>query len=114
MASTYPEIALSSDLQSLLAGLRWRIRLYIWAEGIALAAIWLGAMFWVGFGLDYLPVLMGSSEMPLAPRAFLLAAPGIALGIILYRWIGRRTFVPLGTAAWHCCWNGDSTNFMTA
>jgi hypothetical protein len=96
MASTYPEIALSSDLQSLLAGLRWRIRLYIWAEGIALALIWLGLMFWVGFGLDYLPVLMGSSEMPVGPRAFLLAATGIALAAILYRWIGRRTFVPLG------------------
>jgi hypothetical protein len=96
MASTYPEIALSSDLQSLLAGLRWRIRLYIWVEGIALAVIWLGVMFWIGFGLDYLPVLMGSSEMPLAPRTFLLAATGIALAFILYRWIGRRTFVPLG------------------
>src|SRR4029079_7384885 len=96
MASTYPDIALSSDLQTLLAGLRWRIRLYIWAEGIALALIWLGLMFWVGFGLDYLPVLMGSSEMPVGPRAFLLAATGIALAAILYRWIGRRTFVPLG------------------
>src|SRR5947209_7935327 len=96
MASTYPELALSSDLQSLLAGLRWRIRLYIWAEGVALAMIWLGLMFWVGFGLDYLPVLMGSSEMPVAPRAFLLAATGIALAAILYRWIGRRAFVSLG------------------
>ena len=68
MASTFPELALPSDLQSLLAGLRWRIRLYIWAEGIALATIWLGCMFWVGFALDYLPVLMGSSEMPVPPR----------------------------------------------
>src|SRR6478672_6770682 len=96
MASTYPEIALSSDLQSLLAGLRWRIRLYIWAEGIALAVIWLGAMFWVGFGLDYLPVLMGGSEMPAMPRGVLLAATGIVLARILYRWIGRRAFVPIG------------------
>src|SRR5262245_41509649 len=95
MASTYPEIALASDLQSLLAGLRWRIRLYIWAEGLALSIIWLGLMFWVGFGLDYLPVLMGASEMPVVPRAVLLAATGIALAYILYRWIGRRIFVPL-------------------
>src|SRR5439155_7868187 len=95
MASTYPEIALPSDLESLLAGLRWRIRLYIWAEGIALALIWLGGMFWAGFGLDYLPVIMGSSEMPVAPRAVLLAATGIALACILYQWIGRRTFVPI-------------------
>src|SRR4051794_6393155 len=96
MASTYPDIALTPDLESLLAGLRWRIRLYIWAEGIALALIWLGLMFWVGLALDYLAVLMGSSEMPLAPRAVLLAANGIALAYILYHWIGKRTFVPLG------------------
>jgi hypothetical protein len=96
MASTYPDIALSSDLQSLLAGLRWRIRLYIWAEGIALALIWFGVMFWFGLALDYLPVLMGASEMPNAPRAVLLIANGIALAYILYRWIGRRIFVPLG------------------
>src|SRR3954468_6921267 len=96
MASTYPDIALTADLESLLAGLRWRIRLYIWAEGIALALIWLGLMFWVGLALDYLPVLMGSSEMPLAPRAVLLAANGIVLAYVLYHWIGKRTFVPLG------------------
>jgi hypothetical protein len=95
MASTFPEIVLPADLQALLAGLRWRIRLYIWAEGIALATIWVGLMFWVGFGLDYLPVLMGSSEMPREPRAVLLAATGIALAYILYQWIGRRTFVHL-------------------
>src|SRR3954463_10456917 len=96
MASTYPDIALTPDLQSLLTGLRWRIRLYIWAEGIALALIWLGLMFWFGLALDYLPVLIGASEMPFAPRAVLLAANGLALAYILYRWIGRRVLVPLG------------------
>src|SRR5262245_13501620 len=96
MASTYPDIALTTDLASLLAGLRRRIRLYIWAEGIALALIWLGLMFWFSLALDYLPVLMGASEMPVAPRAVLLAANGIALAYILYRWIGRRITVPLG------------------
>src|SRR5262245_2587335 len=96
MATAYPEIALTSDLQSLLAGLRWRIRLYIWLEGLALAVIWLGAMFWIGLALDYLPVLMGASEMPAVARGVLLAATGVVLGFILYRWIGRRTFVGLG------------------
>src|SRR3954466_2845916 len=96
MATAYPEIGLTSDLQSLLAGLRWRIRLYIWAEGLALAIIWLGAMFWLGFGLDYLPVLIGGSEMPAVPRGMLLAATGIVLAKILYQWIGRRAFVPIG------------------
>ncbi|HEY2415637.1 MAG TPA: hypothetical protein VGI40_25565 [Pirellulaceae bacterium] len=96
MATTYPDIALTPDLASLLAGLRRRIRVYIWAEGIALALIWLGLMFWFGLALDYLPVLMGASEMPIVPRAVLLAANGLALAYILYRWIGRRIFVPLG------------------
>jgi hypothetical protein len=96
MSTTYPNVALTPDLQSLLAGLRWRIRFYIWAEGIALALVWVGLMFWFGLALDYLPVLMGASEMPLAPRAVLLAANGLVLAYILYRWIGRRVFVPLG------------------
>src|SRR5262245_58278171 len=96
MASTYPEIALTPDLRSLLAGLRWRIRLYIWAEGIALAIIWLGLMFWISFGLDRLPVLLGASEMPPAPRAVLLTMTGLVLAAILSRWLLRRAFVPLG------------------
>src|SRR4051812_39996148 len=96
MASTYPEITLSSDLQSLLAGLRWRIRLYIWAEGLALAVVWLGTMFWLGFGLDYLPVLMGASEMPAVARGVLLVWTGLVLGYVFYHWIGRRAFVRLG------------------
>src|SRR4051794_16822293 len=96
MATTYPQFALTHDLRSLLAGLRWRIRLYIWLEGLALAVVWLGFMFWAGFGLDYLPVLMGAGEMPLLPRAILLTATGIVFAYILYRWIFNRIFVRLG------------------
>jgi hypothetical protein len=95
MATTFPEIALPSDLQALLAGLRWRIRFYIWLEGLSLAIVWVGAMFWLSLGLDYLPVVMGATEMPAAARAFLLAATGIVLASILYRFILRRTFVRL-------------------
>lgn len=95
MATTYPDIVLGSDLQGLLAGLRRRIRIYIWAEGLSLATLWVGVMFWVGLGLDYLPVLMGASEMPAAPRAVLLAATGLVLAYILYQWIVRRALVRL-------------------
>ena len=95
MAVAHPELALTPDLRSLLAGLRWRIRLYIWLEGLALAVIWLGVMFWIGFALDYLPVLVGASEMPAAARGVLLAGTGIVLGWIFFRWILRRAFVPL-------------------
>jgi hypothetical protein len=96
MATTFPEIALTPDLQSLLAGLRWRIRFYIWLEGLSLAVTWLVVIFWIGLGLDYLPVLMGASEMPFAARAALLTITAIVLAGILYRWILRRTFVRLG------------------
>jgi hypothetical protein len=96
MTTVTPNIALTPDLESLLAGLRWRIRLYIWAEGLSLAVLWLGLMFWIGYGLDYLPVLMGASEMPVSARGVLLALTGLALAVILYRWIFLRTFVPLG------------------
>lgn len=95
MATALREFALTSDLQTLLAGLRWRIRLYIWLEGLSLALIWVGALFWIGWALDYLPVLLGASEMPLFARGVLLAFAGAMLAAILYRWIFRRTFVRL-------------------
>ena len=89
MATTYPEFALSTDLRTLLAGLRWRIRCYIWLEGLALAVCWVSLLFWIGWALDYLPVLLGASEMPALARGVLLAFTGIVLAAILYRWILR-------------------------
>lgn len=86
---------LAADVQSVLGGLRWRIRLYVWVEGLALAAIWLGLTFWIALGLDYLPVVVGASEMPLAARAILLLVMAGGFGYILFRWIGQRAFVPL-------------------
>ena len=54
-------------------------------------------MFWIGFGLDYLPVLLGASEMPAAARGVLLGGDRRRRWpYILYRWILRRTFVRLG------------------
>ena len=95
MATTFPEFALTADLRALLAGLRWRIRLYIWLEGISLAVVWLVAMFWIGFGLDYLPVILGAGEMPQVARGIFLGATGAGLAYVFYRWILRRTFVRL-------------------
>lgn len=96
MSTTSPTLApLAADVQSVLGGLRWRIRLYVWVEGLALAAIWLGLTFWIALGLDYLPVIVGASEMPLAARAVLLLVMAGGFGYILFRWIGQRAFVPL-------------------
>ncbi len=86
---------LDPRIESLLAGLRWRIRAYVWLEGISLALIWFGLTFWIGLALDYLPVLAGASEMPRAARAVVLAIVAAVLAWILYRWVFRRTLVPL-------------------
>ena len=73
MASTTPTMTpLAADVQSVLAGLRWRIQAYVWVEGLALAVIWLGFTFWLALALDYLPVIVGASEMPQWTRAILL------------------------------------------
>ncbi len=86
---------LHPHVRRLLAGLRWRIRLYIWLEGLFVALLWLGMTFWASLAIDYLPVLVGASELPVATRAILLTAISLTLGFILYRWILRRTFVQL-------------------
>ena len=58
---------LAADIRSVLARLRRRIRAYVWIDGLALGVIWLGATFWIGLAIDYLPVTLGASEMPRAP-----------------------------------------------
>ena len=86
---------LDPRLSGLLLGLRWRIRVYVWLEGLALAVIWLGFTFWAALALDYLPVLAGASEMPRAARAVVLAVVAAGLAYILFHWVFRRAFVPL-------------------
>jgi len=86
---------LNPRIQNLLESLRRRIRIYVWAEGVALGLIWLALTFWFGFSIDYLPVLAGANELSAPVRAGLLLIVAVTLGWILYRWILRRTFVRL-------------------
>lgn len=86
---------LAPDLVALLADLRFRIRAYIWVEGLALLIACAGALFWIGFLLDYGPVLAGANEMPPAARLVILSASLLALGTIFYIWIIQRAFEPL-------------------
>ena len=95
MATTTNQRQLSPPIRSTLAALRRRIRTYILCEGIALALIWLGSAFWIGLALDYLPVVLGASEMPRPARAFMLILVVTVLVYILYRWTLRRLFVRL-------------------
>ena len=89
----HPE--LGADVLSLLAQLRRRIRMYVWVEGLSLALLWLGTTFWIGLAIDYLPVLMGASEMPRVPRLVLLAVIAAILAYVLYRWVFQRAFARL-------------------
>ncbi len=95
MASQTQTPSLSPQVRSKLVALRRRIRLYVWLEGLAVAVVWLVVTFWVGLAIDYLPVLVGASEMPRSARAVLLAVIAAVLAWIGYRWILRRAFARL-------------------
>jgi hypothetical protein len=75
-----------------LAALRARIRCYIWLEGLAATAVWLGAAFWGSMAIDW------CFEPPRPLRGAILAAAGIGLALVLFRFILRRAFVRLSDA----------------
>src|SRR5687767_3781151 len=91
--TSMPKVA--DEVRGLLSSLRWRIRAYIWLEGLLLATIWVAGTFWAGLAIDYLPILVGASEMLRMARAILLIVIGSVLAFILYRWVLRRTFARL-------------------
>jgi hypothetical protein len=95
MANNSTKANLPRRIRRALSGLRLRIRAYVWVQGLSIAVVWLCLTFWAGLALDYLPVLVGSDEMPRAARAFLLVIIAGVLGAILFRWILRRAFVSL-------------------
>lgn len=86
---------LAGPIRSVLRGLKWRIRVYVFLEGAALAVIWLGLTFWLGLAVDYFPILVGASELPHLARAILRAVIAIGLAVLIYRWILRRTLTRL-------------------
>jgi hypothetical protein len=82
-----------AEIRSLLRALRWRIRTYVWLDGLLAAALWLGLTFWAVLALDYFPVLLWASELSREVRAVLLLVVGLMLAAILYRRILARSFV---------------------
>lgn len=92
MSTTTHTPPLAPRLRVLLRRLRWRIRLYTFVEGAAVLVSWVAIMFWLTLAMDYLPVLLGASEMPVAARAVLLGVVGLGAAYILFRWVLRRTF----------------------
>ncbi|MHB0956153.1 MAG: hypothetical protein ACYC0X_07200 [Pirellulaceae bacterium] len=95
MAAHTDRLELGADVRALLARLRRRIRIYVWVEGLSLALLWLGATFWMGLAIDYLPVLLGASEMPRPARLILLVGIAAILAYVIYRWVFRRAFARL-------------------
>jgi hypothetical protein len=80
---------LEPAIESLLAGLRRRIRAYVWADGLAAVFLLLGTAFWASLALDWLV------EPPRPLRLVLLVGLVIGLGYVVYRWLLSRLFVPL-------------------
>jgi len=95
MASPTNPVPLPAEIRVVLASLRRRIRFYVVLEGLAVAAIWIGLTFWAALALDYLPILVGSSELPQWARAAILVVIGGVLAFILYRWVLSRLFASL-------------------
>ena len=88
---------LPSHIHGMLAELRRRIRMYVWLEGLALGVIWLALTFWLAMLVDFVILVrwLGISELSQPARVVVLISIAATLGVILYRWIFRRTFVQL-------------------
>ena len=78
--TTTPE--LDARIRRVLGALRWRIRAYVWLEGLALAVVWLGLMFWAALAVDYLPILVGASELSRAFRAIVLLIVAVVVAVL--------------------------------
>ena len=76
----------------LLETLRRRVRGYVWREGLATAAAWLGVAFWIALAIDWF------FEPPVYIRAGMLAVAGLVLAWIVVQLIVRRALVRLSDA----------------
>ncbi|MCO8125350.1 polyketide synthase [Stieleria sp. TO1_6] len=86
---------LDPELQTLLQSLRERVRRYVVLDSaLALIALILAA-FWLGLLVDYVPVLLGGSEMPRLARGILLVVVGAAVVWIIARMLIARLQRPL-------------------
>ena len=87
--------SLDPRVTHLLEGLRHQIRRWVvWDSVLTLVAVILGA-FWLGLALDYLPVLMGGTEMPRLARLILLVLVAALVVGILWKTLISRLARPL-------------------
>ena len=86
---------LDPRLTSLLGGLRSRIRRFVvWDSALTILGV-LMAAFWLGFALDYLPVVLGGTEMPRLARLILLLAAVATMLFLAWRMLIGRLQRPL-------------------
>lgn len=81
--------AVPHHLRSILGLLRARIRRYLWLEGLAAAAVWLGCAFWISLAIDWF------FEPTIPVRIVVLLAAAAVLGVVAFTMIVRRLTVPL-------------------
>ena len=107
-------IAVPPEIRDVLAGLRWRIRGYVWLQGLALAATWIGVTFWAALAIDYLPILVGADEMPRlrAPYCWRQSPPS-RCGFFIGGYFDGRSCRWL-IAAWRFCSSAAIASFTIA
>ena len=84
-----PATRLEPALASLLARLRRRIRSYVWADGVAVVLVVVGAAFWVSLALDWM------FEPPRLLRILELSGLAAAVAYVVFRFLLQRLFVRL-------------------
>lgn len=72
---------------------RQGIRTYVAWDTICWLSIWLLSLFWLVTAADYLPIRVGSTEMPLPVRGAALAIIIVGALVLLYRFGLARFFV---------------------
>jgi hypothetical protein len=83
---------LAAGVRAMLRALRWRIRRYVWIQGLASAVVWLGVAFWASLACDWF------FEPSRNARVALLGIVGVVLVWVVFRLIVERLFVRLTDA----------------
>lgn len=92
MQSTSSE---SRELREILDNLRRRIRSYVVREGLAITLIWLISIFLIGLLVDYIPVLVGLTELPKLLRVVFLLVLIAGATVLFFKLIIVRLQVGL-------------------
>lgn len=71
---------LADNVTRLLDGLRWRIRLYVFFQGMALLLAFVGLAFWISLLIDHW-------RLPIMGRHIVLASFGLVAAMILLRFV---------------------------